>query len=208
MEELLPVFPDPTTVPPLSALESLPYLSGIVNETLRLSLGISSRSIRVSRDRDVVFKDMVIPKGSYFSMTSYYMHKNPAIWGGDWAEFVPERWIVDKETGEAPRVVLGNGNGNVKGKGEPLSKYLVAFGRGPRMCIGVNLARAELFIVLAILFRRLGCGGGGGGGEKEGEGEGARMELFKTTREAVEMKADYFIPFPDPKTEGVRVLVK
>ena len=203
MEELLPIFPDPTSVPPLSTLESLPYLSGIVNETLRLSLGISSRSIRVSRDRDVAFKDVVIPKGSYFSMTSYYMHKNPAIWGGDWADFVPERWLVDGETGEAPRVVL-SGGGNGKGKGEPLSKYLVAFGRGPRMCIGVNLARAELFIVLAILFRRLGCSGGGGGEEKGV----ARMELFETTREAVEMKADYFIPFPDPKTEGVRVLVK
>lgn len=58
------------------------------------------------------------------------------------------------------------------------------------MCLGVNLARAELYLGLAIIFRRL------------------NLDLFKTGRDAVQMKTDYLISFPDRKNRGVRVLVK
>ena len=46
-----------------------------------------------------------------------------------------------------------------------------------------NLARAELYIGLSVVFRRL------------------EFELFGTGRAAVQMKADYFIPFPDLETK-------
>jgi cytochrome P450 len=35
-----------------------------------------------------------------------------------------------------------------------LQRYLVSFSRGPRVCLGVVLARAELFIILASVFRQ------------------------------------------------------
>jgi len=171
--ELGTVFPDPHVTPSLATLEALPYLSAIVNETLRITIGISSRTARRSRKEPITFKDIVIPAGTDFSMTAYYTHTDPRIWDKP-HEFVPERWLE--------KALAKNG--------EPLSKYLVAFSKGPRMCLGINLARAELYIGLAVVFRRL------------------ELELFETGRAAVEMKADYFIPFPDRATKGVRVLVK
>ncbi|KAK6082381.1 cytochrome P450 [Seiridium cupressi] len=177
LAELRSVFPDPLQTPTLATLESLPYLSAIVNETLRMTIGISSRTIRKSRQAPVAYKDhSVIPAGAYFSMTTYYTHIDPAIWEAP-QDFKPERWLGD-EIGNKP----------IARNGEPLSKYLVPFGRGPRMCVGMNLAKAELFIGLAVVFRR------------------CDLELFETSREAVTMKADYFIPLPDVKVKGVRVL--
>ncbi|OTB08285.1 hypothetical protein M426DRAFT_264912 [Hypoxylon sp. CI-4A] len=177
--ELESAFPDPRATPPLAALEALPYLDAVVSETLRITIGISGRTIRKSRDVPVPFKNRLIPAGAYFSMTTYHTHKDPAVWEAP-LEFRPERWLGG-EDGDS--VLLAK-------TGQPLTKYLVPFGRGPRMCLGLNLAKAELFITLAVLFRR------------------CNFELYETTREAVDMKADYFIPFPDPKIEGVQVLLK
>lgn len=142
-----------------------------------MTIGISQRTLRKSRHGPVPYKDYLIPAGAYFSMTTYYTQIDASVWDSP-LEFRPERWLTPD--GAAPTAR----------NGEPLAKYLIAFGRGPRMCLGMNLARAELFIGLAVVFRR------------------STFELFETTREAVDMKADYFIPFPDPKIEGVKVLVK
>ncbi|KAI1361347.1 cytochrome P450 [Xylaria arbuscula] len=175
LAELATVFPDPHSTPALPTLEALPYLRSVVDEILRMTIGISARTIRKSPAAPVRYGHRVIPPGAYFSMTTYYTHKDAAIWEAP-DEFRPERW-------------LARNGAPVALNGQPLAKYLVAFARGPRMCVGMNLARAELFIVLAVLFRR------------------CDMALFETTRAAVDMKADHVIPFPDPTTEGVRVLV-
>ncbi|KAJ4423370.1 hypothetical protein N0V82_001973 [Gnomoniopsis sp. IMI 355080] len=170
------VFEQPTSHPSLAKLEALPYLNAVVNETLRLSIGISQRIIRKSTSGDPPkYRDFVIPKGVYFSVTTYYTHRDPQIWDEP-HDFRPERWLV-----RDPKA---------QNSGEPLSTYLVPFGKGPRMCLGINLARAELFIGLAIVLKR------------------CKFELFESTRQAVDMKADYFIPMIDPSVEGVKVLVK
>ncbi len=58
------------------------------------------------------------------------------------------------------------------------------------MCLGVNLANAELFIGLATVFRRLEFG------------------LWETGRGDVEIAADYFVPMSKRGLRGVRVVVK
>ena len=58
------------------------------------------------------------------------------------------------------------------------------------MCLGSNVAQAELFIGLAGVFRRL------------------EMELYETGIRDVEMAADYFLPMADKNSKGVRVIVK
>ncbi|KAK8066221.1 cytochrome P450 [Apiospora hydei] len=176
--ELQTVFPGPRQTPPLHVLESLPYLSAVINESLRMILGFSQRIIRTSPRAPVVYKDWVIPPGAYFSMTIYFSNFDAQIWEAP-HEFRPERWL-DDESGRKPRAL----------NGEPLAKYLLTFGRGPRMCVGMNLARAEIIIGLAVVLRR------------------CNMELFETGMEAVEMKSDYFIPMVDKESNGVRVIVK
>ena len=106
-------------------------------------------------------------------MTSYLQHRDLTLVPEPDA-FRPERWLH------------GNGGGARK---HPLAKYVVPFGKGPRQCLGMNLAMAELNLVLAHIFRRVD------------------MELFQTRRDAVDLAADYFIPIPKKGTEGVRVIV-
>lgn len=59
------------------------------------------------------------------------MHNNPALFPAPHA-FQPERWLANPG----------------------LQTYLVAFSRGPRSCLGINLAWLELRLVLAHTVRR------------------------------------------------------
>jgi cytochrome P450 len=107
-------------------------------------------------------------------MTIPLLHVNPTIFPSP-LTFNPNRWINDPK----------------------LDRYLFTFSRGPRACIGINLAWAELYNVLAGLF-------GHYGNEK---GQGPSMELWKTTVEDVITKHDFFVPFSFIESEGVRVVV-
>ncbi|MCJ1396150.1 hypothetical protein MMC18_009039 [Xylographa bjoerkii] len=173
-EELAIAIPDPSaSMPTVPEMEKLPYLNAIVQESLRMSYGISQRLSRINPHGPIQYGSYTIPPNVPFSMTSYLMHRDESIFP-DPDSFKPERWLNDPK---AP-------------SGKPLTKYLVAFGRGPRMCLGMNFANAELFIGLATVFRRLD------------------LELFETERDAVDMAADFFVPIPKPETKGVRVIVK
>ncbi|KAK1723035.1 hypothetical protein CaCOL14_001983 [Colletotrichum acutatum] len=159
-------------MPPLHELESLPFLNAVVQESLRLAFGITQRLSRISPDSPITYESYVIPPNVPFSMTSYIQHRDPKIFP-DPDVFRPERWLENQKTAS----------------GKPLSRYLVPFGKGPRMCLGMNFAMAELYIGLATVFRRLD------------------IELYETGRDAVDMAADYFVPIPKEGTQGVRVMV-
>ena len=106
-------------------------------------------------------------------MSSYLMHHDESIFPNS-HNFDPSRWLHN------PKV----------GGGKPLTRYLVAFSKGPRMCVGFNLAWAQLYIGLANVIRRLD------------------LELFDTDHEAVVMAREFFVPQPKKGTKGVRVFVK
>lgn len=106
-------------------------------------------------------------------MTSYLNLRDPSVFS-DQEAFNPERWLGDSCTPS----------------GKPLSRYMTVFGRGPRMCLGMNFAIASIYIGLATVFRR------------------AELELYATDREAIDMAAQYFSPVPKAGTQGVRVIVK
>ncbi|KAI9767291.1 MAG: hypothetical protein M1839_004535 [Geoglossum umbratile] len=121
---------------PLRQLEQLPYLTGVVNEGLRMAYGVSSRLARVSPDTPLTFQDWVIPPGTPVSMTSVLLHDNPILFPEP-NTFRPERWLEKA------------------GSGKRLERYLVPFSKGTRACAGMNLAYAELYITLATVFGRL-----------------------------------------------------
>jgi cytochrome P450 len=84
--------------------------------------GVSHRSARIAQEEDLVYKspdgkDWVIPRGTPIGMTSMINHWNKDLFPNP-DEFLPERWLVD-------------GQHNY-----PLSKKLIAFGKGSRVCIG------------------------------------------------------------------------
>jgi len=65
------------------------------------------------------------------SIGSTFVHYSAAIYSEP-DKFIPERWLRSTD----------------------LDNWLVAFSRGPRMCLGVNLAWAELRLGFAHVYRK------------------------------------------------------
>ncbi|KAI4220486.1 MAG: hypothetical protein L6R36_007588 [Xanthoria steineri] len=169
-KQLQVAIPEAGTLPPLADLEAVPYLYACVQEGLRLSYGISGRLMRVCHS-PLEYQSWVIPAGVPVGMTTVFMHDDEDVFP-DHRSFKPERWLEKREDGIR------------------LDKYLTAFGKGDRQCIGMNLAHAELYLTLATIFRRFD------------------LELFDTERSTVQYYRDYFNSFPKNGCDGVRVLVK
>ncbi|MCJ1434051.1 hypothetical protein MMC27_003417 [Xylographa pallens] len=186
--ELKSAIPDPNIDVPLAVLDQLPYLAAVVQEALRLSYGVSSRLQRISPQKAMLFTDQrsgkqwKIPSNTPVGMTSVIVHHDESIFP-DSKAFVPERWI------ENPR----------------LDRYMLSFSKGSRQCIGINLAHAEMNLMLAAIFRRFGSGGKNGVRAEDDEGV---LELWKTGLEDVEIEADGFIPLTQEGSKGVRIRVK
>ena len=101
----------------LQQLEQLPYLTAVILESLRLSNGVSTRLARVAPDRNINFRDWVIPPGTPVSMTSTLIHQDASIFEQP-MEFAPERWMEKSERAR-------------------LERYLVPFSKGSRQCVGI-----------------------------------------------------------------------
>lgn len=108
-----------------AALEQIPYLYAVVNETLRLSYGISCRLARIARTETLAYRqkdgpEYIIPRGTPVGMSSYLTHHDEDIFLNS-DEFLPGRWITAR--GERKTA---------------LEKYLVPFGKGSRICLGMK----------------------------------------------------------------------
>ncbi|KAI9830709.1 MAG: hypothetical protein M1826_004538 [Phylliscum demangeonii] len=131
--ELAAAFPDPRQPLDFLTLEQLPYLTAVIKEGLRLSFGVTSRLPRITPEPGATFNGHYLPAGTTVAMSSWLMHRNEAVFPAS-ATFDPDRWL-DPAAAKA------------------LEKHIVAFGRGSRICVGVNLAYCELYIALATFFR-------------------------------------------------------
>jgi cytochrome P450 len=106
------------------------------------------------------------------------MHYDPSIFPSP-TTFRPERWI------ENPR----------------LDKYLIAFARGSRQCIGINLAYAELYLALSTIFRRYGSK------DVRRDGDLGAFELFDTTDKDWVIVGDGITPLTVSESKGIRIRV-
>lgn len=132
-EELREAWPNADEHMPLEKLEKLPYLTAIIHESLRLSHGVVSPLPRIVTEATEIAGHMV-PENTVVSMSQTFVHLNPDIFPEPHV-FNPERWFKEGS--------------------EDLYKSIVAFSRGPRMCIGINLAWAEAYLILANVFRKI-----------------------------------------------------
>ncbi|KAL8785036.1 MAG: hypothetical protein Q9195_008796 [Heterodermia aff. obscurata] len=116
-KELEAAFSDPASPVRWGQLEQLPYLSAIIQEGLRWAPGVSHRLQRISPDIDLHYKDWTIPRGTPVGMTSILMHENPSLFPNPRA-FDPDRWL--------------------QADSARLRKYIVAFTKGSRQCLGIK----------------------------------------------------------------------
>ncbi|OJJ50966.1 hypothetical protein ASPZODRAFT_56920 [Penicilliopsis zonata CBS 506.65] len=177
-----------TDLPRVSDLEELPYLSAIIEEGLRLYSGFSYRQERVSPDEDTVIKTTfrgqektyIIPRGTSMAMTAPILHRHEDLYGPNPDTFDPDRYLKNKH----------------------LSKYMITFSRGPRQCVGINLAYAEMYLALSTIFRRFDLYDG------TDTQTVPTMELYQTTRDDVVMVRDRVAPFVKTGSLGVRVKLR
>ncbi|CAD6444312.1 acda6855-de0c-418b-9ce5-107134f7e3bb [Sclerotinia trifoliorum] len=132
-EELKSAITDPSKPLSLPELEKLPYLTAVIQEGLRLVDPVTHRIGRQYPEKTFECHGKTIPAGTTMNMTALLTHQNEKIFPEP-EVFKPERWL---ET-ESKR----------------LEHYLVTFNRGTRSCLGINLARAELYLILASVYRR------------------------------------------------------
>ncbi|RLL99169.1 hypothetical protein CFD26_106052 [Aspergillus turcosus] len=132
--ELRGKFPDPEAKMDFVTLEKLPYLTAVIKEALRLSFGVVGRLPRVVPKSGAEFHGYLFPEGTIVSMSSWMLHRNEDLFPN--AEtFDPTRW-------QNPATC------------NALEKHLFAFGKGPRQCVGMQLAYSELYITLGRVFRQ------------------------------------------------------
>ena len=166
-EELIQALPTKHSRPSWGELEKLPFLSAVIKEGLRLAHGTSNRLPRVSRS-SLKYGDWVIPPETPVSVSPMLIHENETVFPNH-SSFVPDRWLEP-----------GSKN---------LEKHLMVFGKGPRACLGMSLAYAELYVTLACVFRRFD------------------FELFETTRDDIDPQHDFMVPSPRLGSKGLQVLV-
>ncbi|OLN95820.1 Trichodiene oxygenase 1 [Colletotrichum chlorophyti] len=183
--ELSTVTTDPKRLPDWATLESLPYLSAVVMEALRLMYGLSSRLPRVAPDEDVVYQGTwtppgapvpleathVIPRGYAMGMSAYITHMDERLFPEP-SKFVPERWLDKKG-----------------GRKRGLEIYLLTFSKGSRQCLGMQLAYCELHVAIAAITLRAM----------------PYMRLYRTTDVDVEYDFDLAIGMPKKGSKGIRI---
>ncbi|KAL4817233.1 cytochrome P450 [Aspergillus spinulosporus] len=164
-----------------SALERLPYLGAVIQVSLRLSYGVASRTAHIATGEDLVYRSewqhkevhYIIPRGSAIGMSAVIAHHDEAVFP-DSHLFLPERWLDEKNQ-----------------RRKELDRALLAFSKGSRGCLGINLAYCELYLLLALLVVRVF----------------PHMRLYETTEADVAYDHDFFSPFPVYESKGVRVVV-
>lgn len=113
-------------------LERLPFLAGVVQETLRVASPIWGM-MRVAIAPDVIL-GWAIPAGAGVIVSPYVLHHAAAYWPEP-ARFDPDRFAPGRADGRHRFAYL-------------------PFGAGPHLCIGSGFAMLEVPLVLAMLLRR------------------------------------------------------
>ncbi|KAI1912869.1 hypothetical protein LOZ61_003073 [Ophidiomyces ophidiicola] len=154
-----------------TVLEQLSYLRYIVMESMRVTSSVTGRLARIAPDETLKYKGWEIPPGTPVSMDHHFTHLDPTIFPEP-KKFNPDRWKIASESGNS------------------LDRYFLPFGRGSRMCIGMNLAKAIIYRTIATVVQNYD------------------FDLFETTRDDVEIVRDNLIGAVKPDSQGVRVTLR
>ncbi|KAF9164036.1 hypothetical protein DFQ26_001868 [Actinomortierella ambigua] len=124
----------PGELPLDDQIRKLPYLHGVINETLRLRpVAATGIPRELTEDREML--GYFVPKGTTILAQIRQLHMDEAYFPKA-TEFIPERWI----SGESPF--------------PPVQDFtFYPFSAGTRNCVGKNFAMMEYRLVLAALVK-------------------------------------------------------
>jgi len=141
-EEVLSKLPSPDRDFTLEDMKSLPYLRAFIKESMRV-YPVTFANVR-SAGADVVLEGYRIPRGTHLIMTNSFLLNDERIYPRA-KEFIPERWLRQKDVKEDSSDVLINKSSS--------SFIYLPFGFGPRLCVGKRIVDLELELTLSNLVR-------------------------------------------------------
>ncbi|KAJ7730354.1 cytochrome P450 [Mycena maculata] len=133
--ELDEAWPDASSYMGYQALEKLPYLTAVVKESIRIAHGVVTPMPRVVGPSDAFISGYHVPAGTVVSIGITFIHENQKIFEMP-KNFWPERWLEHTSK-------------------DIESNFFIPFSKGPRMCLGINLAWCELYLLFANTFRKI-----------------------------------------------------
>jgi cytochrome P450 len=133
VDEVRTAWPVLDEAPSHEELEKLPFLTAVIKETLRLGVAIPAGLPRIVPPSGAVISGAEIPGGTVVSQSPLFVSCSEEVFARP-HDFLPDRWLQPGS--------------------KALESWLVAFSKGPRSCLGINLAYCELYLTFAYLFRR------------------------------------------------------
>ncbi|KAJ3787341.1 cytochrome P450 [Lentinula aff. detonsa] len=134
IKELCEAWPDKDRPMDCTALENLPYLTAFIKEALRFSVGVVHPLPRIVGSTSTSIAGYEIPPGTVVKMSILFLHMNRDVFSDPYT-FNPDRWLADDTS--------------------DMTLDLAPFSKGPRICVGLNLAWCELYLIFGNIFRKL-----------------------------------------------------
>nr|DAD36695.1 TPA_asm: hypothetical protein HUJ06_007336 [Nelumbo nucifera] len=140
-EEILKEIRDKPEISVYDEAKDMVYIQASLCESMRLYPPVPSDTKEAAMD-DVLPDGTIVRKGTRVIYLPYAMGRMEGLWGSDWREFKPERWLErDELTGKWSFM-----------NRDPYT-YPV-FQAGPRICLGKEMAVLQMKRVAAGLLRR------------------------------------------------------
>lgn len=112
-------------------LQSLPVLTGVIKETMRINSTVPCKLPRETPAEGMIFDGTFIPGGVVVGVAPYMMHFNEKVF--------PEPRTFDHKRWRNPS--------------EEMSRDWMPFGKGARACIGRHLALMQLCVAVSMIVR-------------------------------------------------------
>jgi cytochrome P450 len=120
--------------------QSMTYYQALIKECLRTHPPLGQLIPRVVPEGGTELCGKYLPGGTVVGCNAWVVHRDKKVFGADADEFRPERWLEEGPEGEEKRRQMEN--------------LSFAFGGGPRVCLGKNIALLEISKMVPELFRR------------------------------------------------------
>ncbi|KAF8464952.1 putative cytochrome P450 [Russula ochroleuca] len=142
VDEVRTAWPVLDEAPSYEELEKLPFLAkfalrmkqtAVIKESLRIGTPTPAGLPRVVPPSGAVISGVEIPEGTVVSQSPLFVSFSEEVFTRPY-DFLPDRWLQPGSNA--------------------LESWLVTFSKGPRSCLGINLAYCELYLTFAYLFRR------------------------------------------------------
>lgn len=139
-------FKSPTAMTSAS-LENLEYLNAVINESLRLCAPIPCGVPRMCPPGGATVCGLALPAYTAVAVHNFSINRREALWH-DACAFRPERWLGDEGSHDSDEKEAHGGRTEFRGD---VHDALRPFSLGPRQCMGMRLAWAEMRLVVARL---------------------------------------------------------